>query len=89
VGFVVDEVALGQVFSEYFGFPCKSSFHKFIHNHHHLSSGAGTIDQYWPQYQETQSHSTKNNKKIKKGVKELSASHQLSATSVVPVHQTP
>jgi hypothetical protein len=22
VGFVVDKVALGQVFSEYFGFPC-------------------------------------------------------------------
>jgi hypothetical protein len=27
VGFVVDKVALGQVFSEYFGFPCQSSFH--------------------------------------------------------------
>jgi hypothetical protein len=26
VGFVVDKVALGQVFSEYFGFPCQSSF---------------------------------------------------------------
>jgi hypothetical protein len=25
VGFVVDIVALGQVFSEYFGFPCQSS----------------------------------------------------------------
>jgi hypothetical protein len=24
VGFVVDKVALGQVFSEYFGFPCQS-----------------------------------------------------------------
>jgi hypothetical protein len=24
VGFVVDKVALGQVFSEYFGFPCHS-----------------------------------------------------------------
>jgi hypothetical protein len=30
VGFVVDEVALGQVFSEYFGFPCQSSFHQFF-----------------------------------------------------------
>jgi hypothetical protein len=30
VGFVVDKVALGQVFSEYFGFPCKSSFHQFL-----------------------------------------------------------
>jgi hypothetical protein len=28
VGFVVDKVALGQVFSEYFGFPCQS-FHSF------------------------------------------------------------
>jgi hypothetical protein len=26
VGFVVDKVALGQVFSKYFGFPCQS-FH--------------------------------------------------------------
>jgi hypothetical protein len=25
--FVVDKVALGQVFSKYFGFPCQSSFH--------------------------------------------------------------
>jgi hypothetical protein len=25
VGFVVDNVALEQVFSEYFGFPCQSS----------------------------------------------------------------
>jgi hypothetical protein len=28
--FVVDEVALGQVFSEYFGFPCQSSFHQLL-----------------------------------------------------------
>jgi hypothetical protein len=33
---VVDKVALGQVFSEYFGFPCQSSFHQLLHNHHHL-----------------------------------------------------
>jgi hypothetical protein len=26
VAFVVDKVALGQVFSEYFGFPCKNVF---------------------------------------------------------------
>jgi hypothetical protein len=43
--FVVNKVALGQVFSEYFGYPCQSSFHQFLHNHHHLSSGAGTIGQ--------------------------------------------
>jgi hypothetical protein len=63
VGSVVDKVALGQVFSEYFGLPCQSSFHQFLNNHHHLSSGAGTIGQWWPQYQETQSHPTKNNNK--------------------------
>jgi hypothetical protein len=50
VGFVVDKVTVGQVFSEYFGFPCQSSFHQLLHNHAHLSSGAGTIGQKWPQY---------------------------------------
>jgi hypothetical protein len=44
VGFVVDKVALGQVFSEYFGFPCQFSFPRLLHIHH-LSSGAGTIGQ--------------------------------------------
>jgi hypothetical protein len=39
------KVALKEVFSEYFSFPCQSSFHQFLHNHHHLSSGAGTIGQ--------------------------------------------
>jgi hypothetical protein len=33
VGFVVDKVALGQVFSEYFGLPCQYSFHQLLHNH--------------------------------------------------------
>jgi hypothetical protein len=33
---VVDKVALGQVFSEYFGFPCQSSFHQILHHHNHL-----------------------------------------------------
>jgi hypothetical protein len=41
VGFAVDKVALGQVFSEYFGFPCQFSFHRLLHTH--LSTGAGTI----------------------------------------------
>jgi hypothetical protein len=50
VGFVVDKVALGRVFSKYFDFPCQSSFHQLLHNHPHLSTGAGTIDQKWPQY---------------------------------------
>jgi hypothetical protein len=35
VGFVVDKVALGQVFFEYFGFPCQSSFHQFLNLHNH------------------------------------------------------
>jgi hypothetical protein len=44
-GFVVDKVALAQVSSEYLGFLCQSSFDQLLHNHHHLSSGAGTIGQ--------------------------------------------
>jgi hypothetical protein len=43
VGFVVDKVALGRVFSEYFGFPCHSSFHKILHHHNH--PGQATIGQ--------------------------------------------
>jgi hypothetical protein len=35
VGFVGDKVALGQVFSKYFGFSCQS-FHQFLHQHNHL-----------------------------------------------------
>jgi hypothetical protein len=35
MGFVVDKEAMGQVFSEYFGFPCQSSFHQFL-DHHNL-----------------------------------------------------
>jgi hypothetical protein len=50
VRFVVDKVALGQVFSEYFGFSCQSSFHQLLHNHH-LSYRAGTIGQQWLTYQ--------------------------------------
>jgi hypothetical protein len=42
MGFV-DKVALGQVFSEYFRFPRQFSFHRLLHIHYHLSSGAGTI----------------------------------------------
>jgi hypothetical protein len=42
VGFVVDKVVMGQVFSEYFGFPCQFSFHRLFHTHHHQPSGAGT-----------------------------------------------
>jgi hypothetical protein len=43
VGFVVEEMTLGQDFSEYFGFPCQLSFHRLLHIHHYLSSEAGKI----------------------------------------------
>jgi hypothetical protein len=43
VGFVVDKMASGQVFSEYFRFPCRSrSFHQLFHPQ---SPGAGSLDQ--------------------------------------------
>jgi hypothetical protein len=44
VGFVVDKVAFRQVSFEYFGFPCQFTFRRRLHLHH-LSFGAGTIDQ--------------------------------------------
>jgi hypothetical protein len=44
VGFVVDKVTLGQVFSEYFGFSCQFSFHRLLYTHH-VSFAAGTIGQ--------------------------------------------
>jgi hypothetical protein len=59
VGFVVDKLALGDVFSEYFGFLCQNLFHQLLHNHHHLSSGAGTVGHHSTKW--TQSHPTKNN----------------------------
>jgi hypothetical protein len=43
VGFVVDKLVLGQVFSRYFSFPCQS-FHRLLHTHH-PSSGVGTVGQ--------------------------------------------
>jgi hypothetical protein len=36
VGLVVDKMASGQAFSEYFGFPCQNrSFDKLLHPHNH------------------------------------------------------
>jgi hypothetical protein len=40
----VDKVALGHIFSEYFGFPCQLLFHRLLHTHN-LSPGASTIGQ--------------------------------------------
>jgi hypothetical protein len=46
VASVVDKVALGQVFSEYFSFPYQFSFHQMPHSHHHhQSSEAGITGQ--------------------------------------------
>jgi hypothetical protein len=42
---VVDKVALGQVSSEYFDFPCRFPFHQLLQIHPHLSSGVCTIGQ--------------------------------------------
>jgi hypothetical protein len=39
VGFVVDKVALRQVSSKYFGFPCQFSFHRLLHIHLHVIRG--------------------------------------------------
>jgi hypothetical protein len=41
---MVDIMAMGQVFFQYFGFPCQFSFHRLLHTHH-LSSVAGKIGQ--------------------------------------------
>jgi hypothetical protein len=46
VGFVADKVALGQVFSEYFGFPCQPSFHQILHPYNH--PGKVQYANWWP-----------------------------------------
>jgi hypothetical protein len=55
VGFLVDIIALEQVFYEYFGFPCQFSFHRLLHTHHYIAFVAGIIREIvrW-----TKSHST-------------------------------
>jgi hypothetical protein len=45
MGSVVGKIVLGQIFSEYFSFPCQFSFHQMPHPQLHLPSGAGTIGQ--------------------------------------------
>jgi hypothetical protein len=35
VKFVAHKTVLGQVFSEYFGFPCQSSFNQFLGHENH------------------------------------------------------
>jgi hypothetical protein len=46
VGFVVDKVALGQNFSEYFGFPYQFLYHQILHPHNH--PGQVQEANYWP-----------------------------------------
>jgi hypothetical protein len=41
---VMNKAAMGQVFSEYFGFPFHS-FYRLLHTLHHSSSEAGTAGQ--------------------------------------------
>jgi hypothetical protein len=43
MGFMVDKVVLGQVFSENFSF--LANLQQLLHTHHHLSSKACTIGQ--------------------------------------------
>jgi hypothetical protein len=39
VRFAVDKMASGQIFSEYFGFPCQNhSFHQLLHHHHQFKN---------------------------------------------------
>jgi hypothetical protein len=52
-------LAMGQVFSEYFGFPFQLSFHRLLHTHHHLYSGAATIGQLVADVISGESHPTK------------------------------
>jgi hypothetical protein len=42
------QAALGQVFSEYFGFTSQLSFHQILHHHTHL--GPPQYAYWWPQY---------------------------------------
>jgi hypothetical protein len=67
----VDEVALGQVFSEYFRFTCQFSFHRLLHIHHHLSSGAGAIGQIVAAVPSELSLSPPQENKKKKNIKDM------------------
>jgi hypothetical protein len=39
VGFMVDKVSSGKVFSEYFGFPCQNQLFHQLFYHHHIHPG--------------------------------------------------
>jgi hypothetical protein len=61
-GGMVHKVALTQVFSGYYGFPCQILFHRLLHIHH-LSSGADTIWQLVTDVPSGLSHTTPRNLK--------------------------
>jgi hypothetical protein len=63
IEFVIDKVALEQVFSWYFGFFYHFSFHR-IHHYPHLLSGAGTMVHLCPEYHRAQFHPTLTINKI-------------------------
>jgi hypothetical protein len=58
---VVDKVALGQVSSECFGFPCQFSFHRLLHTH--VPSEGCTIGNSGRRTKWTQSHPSLRNLK--------------------------
>jgi hypothetical protein len=55
VEYVVDNVAMGQAFSECFGFPCQFPIQEKLH-FPHLTSEADTMGYLCLHYQFTQSH---------------------------------
>jgi hypothetical protein len=59
---MVDKMELGQVFSEYFSFPCQFSVHQLLHADH-LSFGAGKIGQLMTNVPSGLSHPTPRKKK--------------------------
>jgi hypothetical protein len=88
VGFVVDKVALGQVFSEYFCFPCQMSFHRLLHTHR-LSSGTGTTGENsgrrtkWTLSHSTPRREKKGKKKEKKGKSSYLTLHNPSCINML------
>jgi hypothetical protein len=56
VGFMVDKVALEQVFYEHFGFPCQYSFHQLLHRQGLVQWASSGRSTKW-----TQSHPTNKN----------------------------
>jgi hypothetical protein len=58
VGSVIVRVALGQVSSEYFGFPWQSFIPLLFHNHHHVSFRAVQQTNKRPQYWWARFHSS-------------------------------